>query len=291
MRQSRTETTPSSRKKPGPRPDNEDKSKSSSSRKEITKQPIEKEKKALMSSDEENDNVEVGGRKTAVAAASAKKTIILQCMIQAKNKELEAEIKLLNEKDKDWEALNADTVDVISELRERVATLNKIASSLEADVRVAQGHAHHAQNNSIDTTIEMDASGVQLCPEDYVQKGAKTMYEDNNGIMPTLDEVLLLREEPIWDPEDDCRIVNNIGFLFIVDFMYGSIIGKRQWKKDKFIIRLSSDMTISDEAFVLLVLENNWDVLNGVTNAEPKYTSRKFTSNKGNDGWSNEGII
>jgi len=116
------------------------------------------------------------------------------------------------------------------------------------------------------------------------------LYEDNNGIMPTLDEVLLLCEEPEWDPEDENRIVNNRGFLFLVDFMYGSIIGKRQWKKDKFIIRLSSDMTISDEAFVLLVLENNWDVLNGVANAEPKYTSRRFTSNKRNDGWSNEGI-
>jgi hypothetical protein len=50
-------------------------------------------------------------------------------------------------------------------------------------------------------------------------------------------------------------------------------------------------MTISDEAFVLLVLENIWDVLNGVADAEPKYTSRKITSNKRNDGWSNdEGI-
>eukprot|EP00978_Attheya_sp_CCMP212_P012832 scaffold32060_cov56-Attheya_sp.AAC.4 len=137
MRRSRTETTPSTRKKPGPRSDNEGKSKSSSSRKQTTKQRIEKEKNALMSSDEENDDVEVGGRKTA-----------------AKNKELEAKIKLLNEKDKDWEALNADNVDEISELRERVATLNKIASDLEADIRVAQGHAQHAQN---DTTIEMDA--------------------------------------------------------------------------------------------------------------------------------------
>eukprot|EP00978_Attheya_sp_CCMP212_P039747 scaffold209813_cov75-Attheya_sp.AAC.1 len=64
------------------------------------------------------------------------------------------------------------------------------------------------------------------------------MYEDNNGIIPTLDEVLLLREKTIWDPEDGRRIVNNIGFLFQVDFMYGSIIGKRrQRKKDKFIIR------------------------------------------------------
>eukprot|EP00978_Attheya_sp_CCMP212_P000807 scaffold1693_cov35-Attheya_sp.AAC.1 len=89
--------------------------------------------------------------------------------------------------------------------------------------------------------------------EKLFQKGQK-LYEDNNGIMPSLDEVLLLREEPMWDPEDDNRIVNNTGFLFLVDFifMYGSIIGKRQWKKDKFISRLSSDMTISDEAFVLL---------------------------------------
>eukprot|EP00978_Attheya_sp_CCMP212_P033631 scaffold136690_cov72-Attheya_sp.AAC.2 len=37
-------------------------------------------------------------------------------------------------------------------------------------------------------------------------KRAKKLYEDNNGIMPTLDEVLLLREEPLWDPEDDNRI-------------------------------------------------------------------------------------
>eukprot|EP00978_Attheya_sp_CCMP212_P024249 scaffold75944_cov59-Attheya_sp.AAC.2 len=133
MRQGRTEPTPPTRKKPGPRSDNEGKSKSSSSRKETSKQRIEREKNALMSSDEDNDDVEVGGRKTAVAAASAKKSNHI-AGIQAKNKELEAEIKLLNEKDKDWEALHADNVNVISELRERVATLNKIASNLEADV-------------------------------------------------------------------------------------------------------------------------------------------------------------
>eukprot|EP00978_Attheya_sp_CCMP212_P002678 scaffold5480_cov33-Attheya_sp.AAC.2 len=240
MRRGRTEMTPSTRRKPGPRSDNEGNSKSSSSRKQTTKQRIEKAKNALMSSDEENDDVEVGGRKTAVAAASAKKNNHI-AVIQAKNKELEAEIKLLNDKDKDWEALNADNVDVISELRERVATLNEIASNLEADVRVAQGHAQHAQNNSIDTTIEMDAIEYdRVCSYvrktmfrkvkftldkalDSVQKGSiggaiseafninedergQKMYEDNNGIMPTLGEVLLLCEEPIWDPEDDHRI-------------------------------------------------------------------------------------
>eukprot|EP00978_Attheya_sp_CCMP212_P033293 scaffold133765_cov60-Attheya_sp.AAC.7 len=138
MGRGRTETTPSTRKKPGQRSDNEAKSKSSSSRKETTKQRIEKAKNALMSSNEDNDDVEVGVGKTTVAAPPAKKNNNI-AVIQAKNKELEAEIKVLNEKDKDWEALNADNVGVISELRERVATLNMIVSNLEADVRVAQG--------------------------------------------------------------------------------------------------------------------------------------------------------
>eukprot|EP00978_Attheya_sp_CCMP212_P023451 scaffold71877_cov24-Attheya_sp.AAC.2 len=101
-------------------------------------------------------------------------------------------------------------------------------------------------------------------------KRAKTMFEENNQQMPTLDELLQLREEPRWSEQDDRRIVNNNGFVFMVDFMYGSLIGKRQWKKDKLMVRLSSELTISDEAFVLLVLENNWDVFNGVASAEPK---------------------
>ena len=108
--------------------------------------------------------------------------------------------------------------------------------------------------------------------------------------MPSLEDILQLREEPLWDPEDEVRIVNNKGLLFMVEFMYGTIIGKRQWKKDKYIALLSSEMTTSDEAFVLLVLENNWDILNGVARAEPKYTSRVTTSNRRNDGWTNEGI-
>eukprot|EP00978_Attheya_sp_CCMP212_P001751 scaffold3589_cov44-Attheya_sp.AAC.1 len=108
--------------------------------------------------------------------------------------------------------------------------------------------------------------------------------------MPTLEELLQLCEEPLWDPEGERRIINNKGLIFLVDFMYGSIIGKRQWKKDKFIVLLSSEMTTSDEAFVLLVLENNWEIINGVTTAEPKCTSRNHTLNRRNDGWTNEGI-
>eukprot|EP00978_Attheya_sp_CCMP212_P043755 scaffold291039_cov24-Attheya_sp.AAC.1 len=70
--------TSSNRKRPGVRSDNVGKSKSSSAgRKETSKQRIEREKNslmnALMSSDEDNDDVEVGGSNTAVAAASAEK--------------------------------------------------------------------------------------------------------------------------------------------------------------------------------------------------------------------------
>eukprot|EP00978_Attheya_sp_CCMP212_P004765 scaffold10465_cov30-Attheya_sp.AAC.3 len=223
-----------------------------------------------MSSDEENDDVEVGAAIQLLLLLQRKKNNNI-AVIQAKNKELEAEIEVLNEKDKDWEALNADkNIGVISELRKRLATLNKIASNLEAKVRVAQGQAQHAQNNGIDTTIEMDAvENDRVCRYvrktmfrkvkftldtalDLVQKGsiggaiseafnineddglswwhcykqaahhgiaqsrngkiteiknwAKKLYEDNNGIMPTLDEVLRLPEETRWDPEDDNRI-------------------------------------------------------------------------------------
>jgi hypothetical protein len=120
--------------------------------------------------------------------------------------------------------------------------------------------------------------------------GAKAWYEKKDEAMPALDELLKLRQEPLWDQDDKGRIVNNDGFIFLVSFMFGSLIGKRQWNKDKFTERVSQEMTTSDEAFVLLVLENNWDILNDVDNAEAKFTGRTITTNRRNDGWSNEGI-
>ena len=104
--------------------------------------------------------------------------------------------------------------------------------------------------------------------------GAKAWYEKKDEAMPALDELLKLRQEPLWDQDDKGRIVNNDGFIFLVSFMFGSLIGKRQWNKDKFTERVSQEMTTSDEAFVLLVLENNWDILNDVDNAEAKFTGR-----------------
>jgi hypothetical protein len=108
--------------------------------------------------------------------------------------------------------------------------------------------------------------------------------------MPTLGELGMLREEPEWDPQDDGRMVNNKGFVFLVEFMYGCLIGKRSWKKGKYVRKASDQMTVSDEAFVLLVLDNYWDILNGEESADPKYTGKHSTTNRRNDGWSNEGI-
>eukprot|EP00978_Attheya_sp_CCMP212_P036869 scaffold170224_cov23-Attheya_sp.AAC.1 len=50
-------------------------------------------------------------------------------------------------------------------------------------------------------------------------------------------------------------------------------------------------MTPSDEAFVLLVINNNWRIFNNVEDAEPMYTCKGSTSNRRNDGWTNEGIM
>eukprot|EP00978_Attheya_sp_CCMP212_P004667 scaffold10196_cov51-Attheya_sp.AAC.1 len=122
-------------------------------------------------------------------------------------------------------------------------------------------------------------------------ESAKNIYHDKDLLTPSLTEMLALRQEPVWDRDDKHQMTNNQRFLFLVTYMYGSIIGKRQWNKDKFNKKTSEEMTTSDEAFVLLVIENNWHILNEVEDAEPMYTSKGSTSNRRNDGWTNEGIM
>jgi hypothetical protein len=117
------------------------------------------------------------------------------------------------------------------------------------------------------------------------------LYQEKKLAMPNLRDLLILRQEPLWDRDNNKRMINNYGYQFLVVFIFGSIIGKRQWNKDMFTKKSSEAMTTSDKAFVLLVLENTWDILNDVENAQPKYTSRESTSNRRNDGWNNEGII
>jgi hypothetical protein len=84
---------------------------------------------------------------------------------------------------------------------------------------------------------------------------------------------------------------NNRAFTFIVEHLAGVVIGHRCWKLNRCYTPLSEAMTISDEAFMLLVLENNCELWkDAVSNSVGcgKYTenarNRKFC------GWSDEGI-
>ena len=49
-------------------------------------------------------------------------------------------------------------------------------------------------------------------------------------------------------------------------------------------------VTVSDEAFTYLVIENNWDLIQCEPDAKPKYTRSGHCSNRKNDGWTGEGI-
>jgi hypothetical protein len=101
--------------------------------------------------------------------------------------------------------------------------------------------------------------------------------------LPPLEDILKLRQSP--------RNNNNTTFTFFVEYMAGAVIGQRKWKTTRCYARLSKHMTVSDEAFMLLVLENQYELwINSDSNkvGRGKYTehgpNRKFC------GWTNEGM-
>ena len=78
------------------------------------------------------------------------------------------------------------------------------------------------------------------------------------------------------------------------------IVGKAAWKRTKAMFVISKIMTVSDEAFLLLVLENNWDLWMEMAEHDravkdcqqkPKYTNAKGNGRtiKGG-GWMDEGL-
>jgi len=101
--------------------------------------------------------------------------------------------------------------------------------------------------------------------------------------LPTLEEILKLRQSPHNN--------NNTAFTFVVEHLAGTVIGQRKWKTARCYTALSRQMTISDEAFMLLLLENQYDMWK---EAETTRVGRgKYTENAKNKkfcGWSNEGI-
>ena len=101
--------------------------------------------------------------------------------------------------------------------------------------------------------------------------------------LPTLQEILKLRQAP--------RLNNNMTFTFIMEHLAGAVIGQRKWKITRCYAPLTEHMSISDEAFMLLVLENQYELW---INLETTKVGRgKYTENGPNKkfcGWTNEGM-
>ena len=84
---------------------------------------------------------------------------------------------------------------------------------------------------------------------------------------------------------------NNTAFTFIVEHLAGAVIGQWKWKTARCYVPLSNAMSISDEAFMLLVLENQYELW---MDAESTRVGRgRYTNNVPNKkycGWSNKGM-
>ena len=116
----------------------------------------------------------------------------------------------------------------------------------------------------------------------------KSMSEQGQEVpthmqLPTLEEILKLRQAP--------RLNNNTTFTFIVEHLAGAVIGQRKWKTTRCCAPLTKHMSISDEAFMLLVLENHYELW--IHSETTKVGRGKYTENGPNRkfcGWTNEGM-
>lgn len=95
--------------------------------------------------------------------------------------------------------------------------------------------------------------------------------------VPSLERILNLRN----DVE---------AFQFLVDHIFECVIGRREWKDQKFRKEVKSMLSVSDEAFAIVILENAWDVLTAKAGkkVETKYTGRRSFGK--DDGWSRSGL-
>jgi hypothetical protein len=101
--------------------------------------------------------------------------------------------------------------------------------------------------------------------------------------LPAMDDIIKLRQSP--------RNNNNKAFTFIVEHIAGAVLGLRKWKTTRCYAPLAKHMTVSDEAFMLLILENQYDLW---LHAESSKVGRgPYTENGPNKkfcGWTNEGM-
>src|SRR5687768_1934650 len=130
---------------------------------------------------------------------------------------------------------------------------------------------------------------IIVISSDFVKdcKGIKNVRESFN-----LEQVLKMRSE------------NSFMYYDFINYFVSAVIGKMDYKKKSCIMVLSKYAIVSDKAFALLCLENNFETWmdmglmgNKKTSKVPhKYTNGELLKNKNgisqhNKGWSNEGLL
>jgi hypothetical protein len=115
-----------------------------------------------------------------------------------------------------------------------------------------------------------------------------------------LEDFLKLRTQVGIEDNDDTIEHSNHPLMFMVEHLLGQAYGLKKWKGAKCFGRISDILTVSDEAFVLLSIENCWEAIHLELeendedgNGNKVYSRGKYTSNGTNvkfGGWSLEGI-
>jgi hypothetical protein len=118
--------------------------------------------------------------------------------------------------------------------------------------------------------------------------------------MPALEDIEGLRCGGMDETKDGWEDRKNAYFYF-VEHILECVAGKKEWKKDKYSCKISAAVSISDEAFALLLLSNSWEVFfeYALGNCEagqkdeqkvkPKYTGKRGGSRRF-EGWTRDGI-
>jgi hypothetical protein len=87
---------------------------------------------------------------------------------------------------------------------------------------------------------------------------------------------------------------NEKDWFWFADKVLQCVAGRRGWGKEKTMKILSESVTVSDEAFALLILVNNWDKWMAEHNSLARKIDALYTSstqgNKKFSGWSDAGI-
>lgn len=119
-------------------------------------------------------------------------------------------------------------------------------------------------------------------------------------IMPAWKDIITLRNGGM-DEADDTSEAKKHAYFFFLEYILECVAGKKEWKKDKYSCRVSKAVTVSDEAFALLLLNNSWEVFQEYANnenqgqegarinAKPKFTAKRGGSRRF-EGWSRAGI-